>query len=78
MAIRYIVDAENKVIELLSGDSSVEEIRDLIELFKDYKFSVSLPFSPPKIEIRTENTLEKQGVVVGAKYVSIIGNKDYN
>lgn len=70
MAIRYTIDTETKTIELLGGESSIEELRDLIELFKDYKFSVSLPFSAPK--------LEKQGMVVGAKFVPIIGSKDYS
>lgn len=72
MAIRYTIDTETKTIELLGGESSIEELRDLIELFKDYKISVSLPFSPPK------NTLEKQGIVVGAQYVSITSKIDHN
>lgn len=72
--IRYLVNSETKTIELLSGDANIQELRDLIELFKDYKFSVSLPFSPPK----SENKLEKQGMVVGAQYVSITSKIDYN
>jgi hypothetical protein len=72
--INYAINRETKTIELLSGDANIQELRDLIELFKDYKFSISLPFSLPKIE----NKLEKQGMVVGAKFVPLIGNKDYN
>ncbi len=69
--INYAINRETKTIELLSGDSSVEEIKDLIELFKDYKFSVSKSFSAPK----SENKLEKQGMVVGNTYVAIVGSK---
>lgn len=76
--IRYSIDKETKTIELLSGDANIQELRDLIELFKDYKFSVSLPFSPPKIEIKTDNKLEKQGMVVGASYKPLIGKIDHS
>lgn len=66
--LRYAINTETKTIELLGGESSIEELRDLIELFKDYKFSVSLPFSAP-------NRLEKQGMVVGSAYVPIVGSR---
>lgn len=76
--IQYTINRETKTIELLGGESSIEELRDLIELFKDYKFSVSLPFFAPKIEIKTDNKLEKQGMVVGAAYVPIISRIEHN
>jgi len=72
--IQYTINRETKTIELLSGDANIQELRDLIEFFKDYKFSVSLPFSPPK----SENRLEKQGMVVGNAYVPILGTIEHN
>lgn len=63
--IRYILDAETKTIELQSS-GTMEELKDLYELFKDYRFTLSSSFSPK---------LEKQGMVVGAQYIPILGNK---
>lgn len=66
---RYILDTETKTIELQSS-GTMQELKDLYELYKDYTFSIA--FSAPK------NTLEKQGMVVGAQYVSLIGKIDHN
>jgi hypothetical protein len=67
--IRYTIDKETKTIELLGGSSSEEELKDLIEMFEGYSFTVS--FSPP-------NRLEKQGMVVGAAFTPIIGKIEHN
>jgi hypothetical protein len=64
--IQYIVDTENKTIELLSG-GKIEEIKDLYNLYKDYKFTIATSSSKTK----------KQGVTVGAGYVPIIGNIEH-
>ena len=69
--INYAINRETKTIELLSGEASMQEIKDLIKLFKDYKFTVSLPFP-------LKNTLEKQGISVGAAYVSIVGKIEHS
>ena len=65
--VRYIVDVETKTIELLSS-GTMEELRDLYELYKDYKFSVSFP---PKKE-------GKQGITVGSTYVPILGKIEHS
>lgn len=72
--INYIINREEKIIEFTSGNSSVEELKDLIKMFKGYTFTVSLSsvsnsFSPK---------LEKQGISVGAAYVSVIGRIEHN
>lgn len=63
--IQYIVDTENKTIELLSG-GKIEEIKDLYNLYKDYKFTIASP-----------SKTKKQGVIVGGGYVPIIGNIEH-
>jgi len=52
--IQYIVNREKKEIEFLSG-GSIEELKELTELFKDYTFKFS----------EKENT--KTRITVGGK-----------
>ena len=63
--MRYSVNKDSKTIELLPSVFTTEELSELMEQFEGYSFSVS--FSP-----------KKQGMVVGANYISIIGNTEYN
>jgi hypothetical protein len=63
--VRYVVDIDSKTIVLLSG-GMIEEIKDLYELYKDYKFTIP-----------AHSKVEKQGVTVGAGYVPIIGNIEH-
>ena len=63
--INYIINREEKTIELLSGSADIDEIKDLIKLFKGYKF-----FIAPKIE--------RQGLLVGGAYVNIPATIEHN
>lgn len=58
--VRYSVNTEDKVIELLSS-GSLEELKDLYELYKDYKFTIK----PQIME-------GSQGIVVGGGYIPVI------
>lgn len=66
--IRYAIDSERKTIELLSG-GSVNELKDVCKKYKDYSFTVSFA---------RDNRLEKQGMIVGAAYVNIVGKIEHN
>ncbi len=71
--INYAINRETKTVELLGGSCTEEELKDLLRMFEGYSFTVSIPFSP-----KIDNTVAKQGMVVGAAYVSITSTKDYN
>lgn len=64
--MKYLVNKYTKTIELLPSVFTAKELLELVEQFKDYSFLVS----PQKSE--------KQGMVVGANYVSIVGDIEYN
>lgn len=64
--MRFTVNKETKTIELHSGIIIYEDIKGLLEEFEGFSFLIS----PQKSE--------KQGMVVGANYISIIGNTEYN
>ena len=59
--IQYIVNVETKTIEL-QNNGTMQELKDLYELYKDYKFTTPFP--------QKENN---QGVTAGCGFVSIIG-----
>lgn len=63
--IRYVINAEEKTIELQSS-GTLEELRDLCELFKDYKFTLAI------------QTTQRQGMLVGGGYVPIIGQIEHS
>lgn len=65
--MKYTVNKEIKTIELLPSTFTADELLQLVEEFKDFSFLV---FSPQKSE--------KQGMVVGANYVQILGNTEHN
>ncbi len=72
--INYIINREEKTIELLSGSANIQEIKDLIKMFKDYKFTVAIQKLPelPKVET------QRQGMLVGAAYVPIISTIEHH
>jgi len=73
--MKYIVNKDTKTIELLPSIFTADELSYLMEQFEDYYFSVS--FSPKKA-IETSSKLEKQGMIIGATYISIIGNIEHS
>jgi hypothetical protein len=60
--MKYTVNKNTKTIELHSGIISYDNIKGLLEQFKDYSFLICSP------------KIEKQGMVVGEKYIPLIGN----
>lgn len=66
--MRFTVNKDTKIIELLPSVFTAEELLELVEQFKDFSFSVS--FSAQKSE--------KQGMVVGNAYVPIISTIDHS
>jgi len=65
--MRYSVNRDTKIVELLSSVFTADELLELVKQFDGYSFLV---FSPQKSE--------KQGMVVGEKYVQILGNVEHN
>ena len=66
--MKYIVNKEDRTVELLPSTFTADELLQLVDEFKDFSFSVS--FSAQK--------MEKQGMVVGANYISIKGTIEHN
>ena len=58
---------ENKTVELLPSTFTADELLQIVEEFKDFSFLV---FSAQKSE--------KQGMIVGQKYVQIISGLEHN
>ena len=63
--IRFSINRDKKIIELLSG-GSVEELQDLINKFKDYSF------------ILAKKEVENKGVLVGGVYKTVISGIERN
>jgi len=71
--INYAINRETKTVELLGGSCTEEELKDLLRMFEGYSFTISLPLSP-----KIDNTVTKQGMVVGAAYVPIISRIEHS
>ena len=64
--IQVIIHSLSRVVEILPGEYSHEELEEVLSKYKDYTFSI------PK------NIVSKQGLQVGAGYVKLVSDIDHN